>query len=215
MRYFIANWKANKTIDEALDWLDRLLKIPLRNERAKIIVCPAFHLLYPLRLKLKDYPFISLASQDVSAFESGSYTGEVTARSLQDLVEYAIIGHSERRKYFNETYELLTKKVFLAKKHQIEPIFCLRNENDPIPPGIQIVAYEPVYAIGSGNNEPIGKVLEVKQKLKLPKNAVFIYGGSVNKNNISSYLHCQEIDGLLIGNASLDAKEFHDIVNQA
>ena len=215
MRYFIANWKANKTIDEALDWLDRLLKIPLRNERAKIIVCPAFHLLYPLRLKLKDYPFISLASQDVSAFESGSYTGEVTTKSLQGLVDYAIIGHSERRKYFNETYELLTKKVFLAKKHQIEPIFCLRNENDPIPAGIQIVAYEPVYAIGSGDNEPVEKVLAVKQKLKLSKNTVFLYGGSVNKNNISSYLHRQEIDGLLIGSASLMAKEFHDIVNQA
>ena len=103
----------------------------------------------------------------------------------------------------------------MAKKYQIEPIFCLRNENDPIPAGIQIVAYEPVYAIGSGDNEPVEKVLAVKQKLKLSKNTVFLYGGSVNKNNISSYLHRQEIDGLLIGSASLTAKEFHDIVNQA
>ena len=215
MKYFIANWKANINLEEALNWINKFLTMPSRNDRFKMVICPPAHLIFPINLRLKESEIISLGVQDLSSFESGNYTGEITAKSLQGLVDYAIIGHSERRKYFNEVYDLLSKKVLLAKKYQIEPIFCVRGENDPIPPSVRIVAYEPVYAIGSGNNEPIGKVLEVKQKLKLPKNAVFIYGGSVNKNNISSYLHCQEIDGLLIGNASLDAKEFHDIVNQA
>ena len=215
MKYFIANWKANKNLDEALDWLDRLLKLPFRNDRAKMVVCPPFHLIYPLKLKLKSNPLISLGAQNISAFESGSYTGEVTAKSLQGLVEYTIIGHSERREYFNEKYDILLKKTRLAKKYQIEPIFCVRGENDAIPAGVRIVAYEPTYTIGSGNNELIEKVLEAKQKLKLPKNVIFIYGGSVNKNNVPSYLRSQEIDGLLVGGASLDPKEFHDIVNPA
>lgn len=212
MRYFIANWKANKYLNEALQWIDKFLTSPLRSDHVKVVLCPPYPLIIPLKEKIKHTKNVYLGAQDISSFESGSYTGEVTAKSLLGLVDYVIVGHSERRKYFNENYETLFKKTHLAKKYGIEPIFCLRDAKDQIPDDVKMLAYEPVYSIGTGKNEDLQKTLEVKNKLNLKESMVFLYGGSVNKNNASSYLDSPEIDGFLVGGASLDPTEFFKII---
>lgn len=214
MRYFVANWKANKNLNQALQWFDIFLKQPLPNDRAKIIICPPYPLLLPIKEKIKNQN-IFLGAQDISAFESGSYTGEVGAKTLKGIVDYAIIGHSERRKYFNERNHVLFQKVVNAKKHLIEPIFCLRSQKDQISEEVNIIAYEPIYAIGSGNNESVEKVLEMKKNFLLKNNSIFLYGGSVNNKNASSYLSSSEIDGFLVGTASLDPQDFYAIVRLA
>lgn len=212
MKYFIANWKANKNLRESLEWIDKFLTLQLQNDRIKVVICPPFPLLYPLKEKIKKAKNIYLGSQDISQFESGSYTGEVTAKSLQGLVDYAIIGHSERRKHFQENEGSLAKKVFLAQRYQIEPIFCIRNENDHIARTVKIVAYEPVAAIGTGKNEELSNILAMKKKLAVAGEIAFLYGGSVNKANANIYLKSSQIDGLLIGGASLDPRHFFEII---
>ena len=213
MHYFIANWKANKNLAEAWDWIDSLLQIPSRHDRIRIIICPPAHLIYPLKIKLNNNSKIKLGVQDLSSYEEGSHTGEITAKSLKGLVDYAIVGHSERRDQLNEDYEQLDRKSNLAIKYNIQPIFCLRSDRDLIPNGVKIIAYEPVSSIGTGQNEDPLKVIGFKHKLNLAQDHIFIYGGSVNSATASSYLNLIEIDGLLVGGASLDPGEFTKIVN--
>ncbi|MBI4008821.1 triosephosphate isomerase [Candidatus Roizmanbacteria bacterium] len=213
MRYFIANWKANKDLNEAFQWIDTFIKLQLNNGRVKVVICPPSPLLYPLKERIKNSN-IELGAQDISQFEEGKYTGEITAKTLKGLVDYSIVGHSERRKYFNEDYDTLSKKVLLAKKYDIEPIFCIRGVEDKIPQEVNIVTYEPVYAIGTGDNESPEIVLKVKKSLKLDEGKFFLYGGSVDKNNVESYLTTLQIDGFLVGTASLDPEEFFAVVKK-
>lgn len=214
MFYLIANWKANKNLSEALQWANFFKKNYFSSKNVKIIICPPLPLIYPLKENLKKLPNLYLGTQDLSFYEEGSYTGEVTAKTLGKLVDYAIIGHSERRIYFNETEEILEKKINLAIKYNIEPILCVRNISDKIFSNIKFIAYEPPSAIGTGKNEDIKKVIEIKEKLKLNQKFVFIYGGSVNESNIDEYLNSKKINGLLIGSASLDPKDFINIFNK-
>ncbi len=215
MRYFIANWKANKNINEALLWIDVFLKQQRSSwsNSVRIVICPPYPLLYPLSEKIKKMKNIYLGVQNLSIFDNGSFTGEVTAKMVEGLVQYSIIGHSERRKYFSETEDQIEKKIIQAKKHHIEPILCVRDENDKIFPQAKIVAYEPIYAIGTGLNEPPEKVLVKKQRLNLQSNTIFLYGGSVNETNIEKYLATDQINGFLVGNASLDPLKFAKIIN--
>ena len=208
MKYVIGNWKANKNHTESANWIETFQGEFSPNEQVTLVICPPFPFLSLVRNALKGFPQVFIGAQNVSLFEEGSYTGEVTAKTLKEIVSFAIIGHSERRKNFHETDEELTRKVQLAKKYNLEPIYCVRDEKDPIPAGVTFVAYEPVAAIGTGQNEPPEKVIEMKKKMHLPDNCVFIYGGSVNETNISSYLQTGEIDGFLVGKASLDAHQF-------
>lgn len=224
MKYFIANWKANKNYYETSVWLDvfldkvkndKSLQKSLQNNLLKIIIVPPSPFLIYLGQRLKEFKNIYPCVQDLSMFESGSYTGELTAQSLQGLVDYAIIGHSERRSTFNETDALLEDKVKMAQKYHIEPIFCVRDEKDTIPNGVNIIAYEPVYSIGSGNNEDPINVKEQKSRLNLSSKMTFVYGGSVTKDNAQNYLADNVVDGFLIGGASLDPIHFYDIVKLA
>ncbi len=215
MKYFIANWKANKNLDEANQWADTFIKQPSITEKALVVVAPPFPLIFPVKTKLAQQPAIRLSAQDISLYDNGSYTGEVTAGSLKGLVDYVIIGHNERKQYFNENSDLLFKKTGQAIKNGLRPIFCVRNEQDAIPPGVDIVAYEPVAAVGTGDNESVENVLKMKTKLKLPAGCIFIYGGSVDENNVTAYLRSDQIDGLLVGKASLDPDGFYRIIKQA
>jgi triosephosphate isomerase len=128
MKYFVANWKANKNLKEAKEWLNEFLKLYQPQENKMVIICPPFPLLTELRDKIYKVKNLKLGSQDLSFFEEGPYTGEVTAKTLQGIVDYALIGHSERRKYFKESSEIISKKIVFAKKYQIEPILCLSQE---------------------------------------------------------------------------------------
>jgi len=224
MKYIIANWKANKNIDQVKDWIDLFLKNDFNRIKNKIqiIICPPFPFIYLLKKMIVETGHapslpIKIGAQDLSQFESGTYTGEVTAKTLSGLINYVIIGHSERRKHFNENTKALFEKFVLAKKNRIEPLFCIRNEKDPLPLQIKFVVYEPVYAIsngtGQGNNEPLEKVLRIRKILKLANSVQFIYGGSVNDENATYYLKAGEIDGVLVGGASLNPDKFYKIVS--
>jgi triosephosphate isomerase len=221
MKYIIANWKANKNIEEANRWINSFLKNDFSKIRNKvaIIICPPSPFIPFLKEKVKKYPFIKIGAQDLSRFEGGAYTAEVTAKTLFGLINYVIIGHSERRKYFNENTKILFEKFVLAKKNGIEPLFCIRNKKDSIPLQTKFVVYEPIYAIsngsGQGSNEPLEKVLTMKKILKLDNHVNFIYGGSVNEKNANQYLKNKEIDGVLVGGASLNPDKFYKIANYA
>lgn len=221
MKYFIANWKANKNLAEAASYMDILLQTISKNtallerlekNEIKIILAPPFPFLFTLKEKIKSAKNIHLAAQDISHFEDGAYTGEITGRMLQGLVDFAIVAHSERRKYFAEKDDVLFKKAQLAQKYGLQSIYGLRDEHDRIPAGVGIVAYEPNAAIGTGKNEPVKNVLRIKEILNLPKNTSYLYGGSVNRENAALYLKTGKIDGFLVGSASLDPIHFIDLI---
>jgi len=221
MKYFIANWKARMHFDQISDWMkifteevnqNPQLLLKLADNQIRIIICPPFPLLMQVKNNLPAVPNIFCGSQDLSQFDEGSYTGEVTTGSLTSLINYAIIGHSERRKYFHENDALLIKKFQMAKRYDIEPIYCIRNTTDTIPIDCKLIAYEPVSAIGTGQNEALEKVIAVKHQLKLSSSQIFIYGGSVDEKNAQEYLNSKEINGFLIGTASLNPRQFYEIV---
>jgi len=224
MKYFIANWKARKNLSQLDTWIkifteaineNSQLSLKLAENQIRIIICPPFSLLSTLKNNLPKIPNIFLGAQDISQFDEGNFTGEITAKNLRELAKYTIIGHSERRKYFNEDGNILTQKILMAKKYSLEPIFCLRDEKDLLPENPHLIAYEPVAAIGTGQNESPEKVLSMKKRLNLPDKNVFIYGGSVDENNVQEYLNTKEINGFLIGSASLDPQQFYEIIKLA
>lgn len=223
MKYLIANWKSTKNIINVSEWVDdfnKLLKVKIKllnkldNDEIKIIICPSYHLISLVKQKIVKHKNINLGSQDVSFFEQGNYTGEVSAQNLKELINYSIVGHSERRKYLKETDNIIDQKVQILNDYAIEPILCVRDENDQIPSGIKFIAYEPVYAIGTGNNEDLDKILNSKNKIITDKDKIFIYGGSVNSENILQYSKSLEIHGFLVGNASKDPISFIDIASK-
>lgn len=214
MKYIIANWKANKNYVEARDWIETFFQQNFTQLSAQvhIVICPPYPFIPFLFEAVKDRPYIKIGSQDVSVFEAGAYTGEVTAKSLSSIVDYSLIGHSERRQHFHETQEALLQKTKLANEHSITPLFCIRSTEDPIPDNVKFIVYEPVESIGTGNNAEVEQVLKVKEKLHITSSTQFIYGGSVTEENAGSYLSCPEIDGVLPGSASLDPLKFYKIV---
>lgn len=223
MKYLIANWKSTKNIENTIDWVmsfNRLLESnknlldKLNNDELKIIICPSYHLISLVKQKIIKHKNINLGSQDVSFFEQGNYTGEVSAQNLKELINYSIVGHSERRKYLKETNNVIDQKINLLKDYSIEPILCVRDENDLIPKDVKIIAYEPVYAIGTGNNEDLAKVISAKHKIIKDKEDIFVYGGSVNPENVLQYSNSSEIQGFLLGNASKDPNSFIDIASK-
>ncbi|OGK62232.1 hypothetical protein A2334_02620 [Candidatus Roizmanbacteria bacterium RIFOXYB2_FULL_38_10] len=215
MKFILANWKANKTIKEVQNWLDTFLLGYRPHNLVTISICAPYPFLLYIKERILGLKNVYVGAQTLSAFEQGSYTGEVTARSLSEIVKFSLIGHSERRSTFHETNEDLAIKVKLAVKYGIEPVYCVRDEKDPIPHDVKYVAYEPVWAIGTGKNEKLEDVVNMKKKLSLPKNCVFIYGGSVNEQNVGQYLTSDEVGGFLPGKASWDAKQFLSLIQAA
>lgn len=212
--WIIANWKSNKTISEALDWLNIVgPKLP-GLENLKIVACPTFSCLSELKkeIQVRSYP-IFLGSQDLSPFGPGAYTGEEPAELLQELVSFSIIGHSERREKFDETDEIITDKFKQAQNAGIEPILCIQDTNTPIPGGVKIAAYEPVFAIGTGTPDTPENAQKVAKEVKAKMPGInILYGGSVTNENCASFVSQEDIAGLLVGKASLDAEEFLKIV---
>lgn len=241
----VANWKLNpSTLKEAKVLFDAIKKDA---KGRQVVICPPFIYL-PLLKKpvLNLLNRLTLGAQNVSVEEKGPFTGEISALQLKDLrVEYVIIGHSERRKYFSETDEMVNKKIKNALNAGLKIIFCI-GENagedkntileKQIINGLKdipsdnvkdlTIAYEPVWAIssgdGRGNNcsvsQTLSSVLLIKKIIsnlynrELADNIKILYGGSVNSSNSAEYIKNGQVDGLLIGGASLDAKEFIKIV---
>lgn len=211
---FIAgNWKSNKTVDEAMEWMDSI-RI---TTSAQVILFAPFTLLYPLKQRIASLRLpIELGAQDVSPFGDGAYTGEVNARQIKELCRWVLIGHSERRHHFVESDELLEKKVQQAKASGLSVIYCVPDDTTAVPSGVDVVAYEPVWAIGTGKSDTPENARQVIAtiKTKLATNTV-IYGGSVTPETSALFVAQDAIDGVLVGGASLDAQKFSTLIGHA
>lgn len=209
--FIVANWKSNKTSAEAKVWLEELRV----SEGNTIILCPAFTLLSDSKSYIIDHNLpVKLGSQDISPFEAGAYTGEVNGLQIKDYAEYVLIGHSERRTHFTETDDLVREKSKRALEAGLVPILCVQDVS-VVPEGVKIVAYEPVFAIGTGNPDTPENADKVAREIKEKNSHVkqVLYGGSVTSGNIKSFVEMESINGVLVGKASLDAQEFSLIVN--
>lgn len=213
MKYIVANWKSNKNLSEVNQWLDSFTSenLEVLKGHVEVIIAPPYPFISVVQSKLDKYPWIKLASQDISPFGAGSYTGAVSTHNLDGLVSYSLVGHSERRMYFHESNEEIARKIELARSSDIEPILCIRSSEDYLGADVNFIAFEPQEAIGTGHNESVEAVLDMKNKLNIPSKITYIYGGSVNSGNARQYLSNPEIGGVLPGKSSLDPHEFYNI----
>jgi triosephosphate isomerase len=239
------NWKMYKTVAEAVDLVEALLRDlgPLRDR--EVLICPPYTALHAVSALVQDSP-IGLGAQDVFYEEQGAYTGAISPLMLRDLgCTYTIVGHSERRQIFGDDDALINRKLHAALKHDLRPILCVgetkpqRDAGDAEHVVVQqvragladvsaahmntvVIAYEPVWAIGTGDtatpadaqamHATIRQTLadlygDVAQQIRIQ------YGGSVKPDNVDELMAQPDIDGALVGGASLKADSFLRIIN--
>jgi len=248
-KLIVANWKEHpKTGAEAI----ALFRAVARTERGsgvEVAVCPPFLYLEDIAREFKEMSTLerkrlSLGAQDVFWEEQGAYTGEVGPAMLRSLgAKYAIVGHSERRRFEKETDATINKKIALAVHDGLKVILCVGESFSVREKGVAVakkfvgqqlakdlkgisfkaenlyVAYEPIWAIGTGKSDTPDDAREmavfIKALLKKTKRLVprFLYGGSVDGTNATDYVQLKEVDGALVGGASLKADEFKKIIN--
>lgn len=221
-KYIIGNWKSNKNIGETQNWFKNFQFLYTQNQNINLknmemVICVPFTLL-PLAKKLRDeYKLpLKLGAQNTSSFVNGAYTGEVSASQISEFAQYVLIGHSERRNNFHENDKILEEKTERANEAKLISIYCVQDENTFIPPNANIIAYEPVWAIGTGKTDTPENANRVSQIIKNKWNGgVLIYGGSVTPDNIKSFISTEYIDGVLPGGASLDANKFWGMITNA
>jgi triosephosphate isomerase len=238
------NWKMNTTVSQAVLLVNEMRKGLDEVRNVEKIICPPFVSLASIKELIKGTS-IKLGAQNLYFEEKGAYTGEISPLMLAELCEYVIIGHSERRQYFNETNEIVNKKIKSMLKAGLKPILCIGErleENEAgktaevvtgqlrlslsdinYPDGF-IIAYEPVWAIGTGRaatgnqaNETIGLIRQNISGLyggAASEDVRILYGGSVTAANAAEFMKQPEIDGALVGGASLKVDEFLSIVRQ-
>ena len=215
----VANLKSYKNENEAKSWLEEFSKIKELNldlTQKEIIICPSFTQLFSFFSYFSSNNInIKLGSQNVSPFDEGAYTGEVNAKQIKDFASFVLVGHSERRTNFNETDDMLTKKVEMSLKYGLTPIFLVQNQEDLIPQSVQVVAYEPVLAIGTGTPDSPENADAVAAMIKSKNNVQVLYGGSVTADNVKSFTSKVDIDGVIIGGGSLEAQEILKIIQNA
>ena len=217
-KLFIANWKSNKTQEEVDIWLESFKSyMDLEQE---VIIAPPYPFLSLVAEKIRDKENISLAVQNLSTYPAGSYTGEVCVRNLEGFgVKYAILGHSERRRYFKESHQDVANKISQALSNGIVPVVCvgqnyIEDQAQLIDSELLskcIVAYEPLAAIGTGEIASVKNVTKVVKEIKSVFGKVpVLYGGSISPENIALYL--KVTDGVLVGGSSLNVKVFVDLL---
>ncbi len=214
--WIIANFKSNLSLQQSLEWIEVVGPQLERNENVVVGFAPRFSVLSEVAkaVKVGNYP-IWVGAQNISPFEEGAYTGEEPISLVKEMITFSIIGHSERRTHFAETDEMVATKVKLAKQSEVVPLVCVQNAETPIPPGSEVVAYEPVFAIGTGTPDTPENAEKVSKQLSdMHGNMPILYGGSVNKENCAAFVKQDHISGLLIGKASLAPEEFVAIVNE-
>lgn len=216
--WIIANWKSNKTIFEALDWVSKVGPEIPKDENLKVVLCPTFNCLSEIKkaVTVGNFPLI-VGSQDLSPFGVGAYTGEESAPLIKELISLSIIGHSERRQNFSEDDEMVSEKVKQALENNITPLVCVQGPDTPVPDGCRLIAYEPIFAIGTDNPDTPENAQKVaktlKEKYGPPAGRLeILYGGSVTSTNVKAFINQDNINGVLVGNASLDAEEFVKII---
>lgn len=238
------NWKMNKTPGETLEYIKSFLGL-IKDAKSDIILCVPYTDL-TVAVELTKYSNVKIGAQNVHFKENGAYTGEISANMLKEIgVQYVIIGHSERRAYFNETDETVNEKIKTALSHKLKPIVCVGESLEQREAGVTkdfiisqvknalkdiiseqikeiIIAYEPIWAIGTGKtassedaNEACKWIRDELHKLygDISNEIIIQYGGSVKSSNAKELFEMPDIDGGLVGGASLDAQEFANIIN--
>jgi len=243
------NWKMNKDLSEAVNLISGIKnRLNSFEPNCDVIICPPFISLETAGTLIKNSK-IYLGAQNMHYENSGAFTGETSAKMLLSVgCEYVILGHSERRNIFGESDELINKKILQALSNKLKPIFCIGESLDErekditkevierqIKQGLKnldesdiskiIIAYEPIWAIGTGKTASPEQAQEVHKFIRnlissmysesAAENLTILYGGSVKPNNASDLLKKQDIDGGLIGGASLDAEAFIEIIKSA
>jgi triosephosphate isomerase len=246
-KLIVGNWKMNLNMHEASLYVHKLAKtVPVHND-VEVVLCPNLLTLQSLSLQINHRQF-KLGAQNAYWRDSGAFTGEVSATMLHGLVKYVLVGHSERRHIFGEHDKEIRHKVQAVIRNRMTPILCIGETaaertdgetlhvlHDQIVSGLLnvtseevedlVIAYEPVWAIGTGNNaspRDVASVVEVIRKQvgslygkKAAQSVRVLYGGSVSASNGADYLAVKGVDGLLIGGMSLNAHDFSDIVEKA
>lgn len=216
----VANFKSHFTLLEAKNWLSKISGNKERLENLtdkKIIVCPSFTLLETFKNYIFDenLPF-AIGAQNVSSRPQGAFTGEVNGAQVKDFADYVIIGHSERRNWFGEDESVVEEKVKIALEYKLIPILCIQNAENTIPQGVSVVAYEPTFAIGSGNpDNPQDAQAVAKKIIEKTKLSAILYGGSVTPENVKGFTNMENINGVLVGTDSLDPDKFLKIAENA
>ena len=224
MKFIIGNWKMNGTMAEKESLFKSLHDVKTKN---KIIMCMPFTLL------CGDNFGITTGAQDISNHENGAYTGDISGTMLKKAgVKYVLVGHSERRINHNETNKIIKAKATMAIKNGITPIICIGETatekksgktilvikkmiSECVPNnGKYIIAYEPIWAIGTGHTPKPDEIAQIFQVIHniTNKNIPIVYGGSVNSSNAHDIMAQPHVDGLLVGGASLKSKTFLPII---
>lgn len=243
----IGNWKMNLGVHEASLYLHRLDKVVKIHRNVEVVIAPTILAIQTLSLQVSLRQF-KLAAQNFYWRDHGAYTGEVSASQLRGIVQYALVGHSERRHVFNESDKDTRAKVQAAIRNGIRPVLCVgetaseRADNetqdvihDQLLGGLAnitseelrdvVIAYEPVWAIGTGRNALPGDVIDAVRSIrnqlkhlygaKASEEVQVLYGGSVTADTAAGYLSLDGVDGLLVGGASLDESAFAQIIEKA
>ena len=239
------NWKMNMLPNEAIEYINQLTPL-VKDSKNEVILCVPYTDLFYALLTAQNTN-IKIGAQNMHFEEKGAYTGEVSAKMLKSInVEYVIIGHSERRQYFNETDETVNKKIKAAFENGLKPIVCVgetleqREEGKAVEvitkqtelalEGLTkeevkstIIAYEPIWAIGTGktatSEDANNAIKEIRNKIEqiygkeVAEDVIIQYGGSVKSKNAKELFTMSDIDGGLVGGASLDPEEFSKTVN--
>ena len=239
------NWKMNMLPNEAIKFIEDLTPL-VKDTKNEVILCVPYTDLFYSLLTAQNTN-IKIGAQNMHFEESGAYTGEVSGKMLKSInVEYVIIGHSERRQYFNETDESVNKKIKAAFANELKPIVCVGETLEEKEAGKTveiitkqtelaleglideqvkntIIAYEPIWAIGTGktatSEDANNSIKEIRNKIaeiygqEVAKSVIIQYGGSVKSSNAKELFEMSDIDGGLVGGASLKAEEFSKIVN--
>jgi triosephosphate isomerase len=242
MKYFIAaNWKMNKTLAETREFLRSFVPAVQKVTDVEIVIAPPFTALSSAADEIKDSN-IQLAGQDVFWEEKGAYTGEVSPLMLLDAgCKHVIIGHSERRQYFSEEDVIVNRKIKTAKKAGLGVIFCVGESLEEresgktfdvikrevelglaeVDPEYLVVAYEPIWAIGTGRTATTEQAQEIHAYIRKILGNLYgnkaediriLYGGSVTPDNVDSLMACRDVNGALVGGASLKPESFAKIV---
>lgn len=246
-KLIIGNWKMNLGVHESSLYLHRLASKVKVHRNIEVVIAPTMLALQTLSLQVNHRQF-KLAAQNFYWRDHGAFTGEVSATQLRGIVSYGLVGHSERRHVFHETDKDTRAKVQAAIRNGIRPVLCVGETageraagetsdviHDQLLGGLAnitsdeltniVIAYEPVWAIGTGNNalptDVTQAIVSIRSQLKhlygakAADEVQVLYGGSVSADSAADYLALHEVDGLLIGGASLDENAFTSIVEKA
>jgi len=241
-----ANWKMNLTYAEAMALTDALVDAADDYGNCSVILSAPFVYLHDIISRIQSHPYFSVSAQNCSEHEKGAYTGEVSAMMLASIgVEHVIIGHSERRTIYKETDEQIASKVSKVVSHGLLPVFCCGETLDQRKSGNHfktvesqlkkgifhlgreqmkecVIAYEPVWAIGTGVNATSAQAQEMHAFIRsqvadkygeaIASEISILYGGSVNPGNADELFACADVDGGLVGGASLKSADFLSII---